>query len=202
MMSLVYKDLMNLKQQGRIYLLIVAVWVVVAGMERNPSFLGGVLSVWSVLIAITAYAYDEKAGWDKYALTMPVGKKELILSKYVLAVLILGCGMALFLGFNAVLGTEEKEFFELICIFLALGLLAIDVILPLIFRFGVEKGRVILILVFLIPSAIGLIGAGIPISVNNILSSEAFGILSAAAGALLLPVSAAISFAVYCRKEF
>ncbi|MDO4324137.1 MAG: ABC-2 transporter permease [Lachnospiraceae bacterium] len=202
MMSLVYKDLMNLKQQGRIYILIMGIWAVVAGMERNPAFLGGVLSVFSVLVAITAYAYDEKAGWDKYALTMPVGKKELVLSKYVLAVLMMACSMVLFLGLNAVLRTPEKELFDLTCIFLALGLLAMDVILPLIFRFGVEKGRVIMILAFLILSVIGLVGSELSAPVLQILSSKLFNLFLVAAGILLLPVSVWISFAVYRRKEF
>lgn len=203
MMSLLYKDLMNLKQQARIYLLIIGIWIVVAGMENNPSFLGGVLAVFSILIAITAYAYDEKNGWDKYALTMPLGRRELVLSKYALALLTLVCSMVLFVGLNVALRTPGKEFLSLSCIFLALGLLVMDVVLPLIFRFGVEKGRVVLMLAFLIPSVIGLVGGElIPDSVTRILFSEASMYVWVAAGVVLLPVSASVSLAIYQRKEF
>ena len=203
MMSLLYKDLMNLKQQARIYLLIIGIWIVVAGMENNPSFLGGVLAVFSILIAITAYAYDEKNGWDKYALTMPLGRRELVLSKYALALLTLVCSMVLFVGLNVALRSPGKEFLDLSCIFLALGLLVMDVVLPLIFRFGVEKGRVVLMLAFLIPSVIGLVGGElIPDSVTRILFSEASMYVWVAAGVLLVPVSAFISLAIYQRKEF
>ncbi|MCI8317270.1 MAG: ABC-2 transporter permease [Lachnospiraceae bacterium] len=110
MMSLVYKDFMNLRVQAKLYALIIAVWTVVAGMEKNPSFLGGVLSIFSILIAITSCAYDERAGWDKYALTMPIGKRELVLSKYVVSFLILGVGMLVFTGLNLYLQTEPMEF--------------------------------------------------------------------------------------------
>ncbi len=203
MMSLLYKDLMNLKQQARIYLLVLAIWVVVAGMENDPSFLGGMLTVFSVLIAVTAYAYDEKNGWDKYALTMPVGRREMVLSKYALSLLALVCSMALFAGMNAALRTPVEEFSDLLSIFLTLGLLALDVVLPLIFRFGVEKGRVVLMLAFLIPGAIGLTGGEfIPDPVTRVLFSEAFMYAWVAAAVLLLPVSISVSLAIYRRKEF
>lgn len=202
MISLVYKDLTNLKQQAKIYFVIIAVWVVVALTQKSPEFLGGVLSVFAVLVAITAYAYDEKAGWDKYALTMPVGRREIVLSKYILSCLVLGCGMLLFVVLNIVLHTRPEEFWPLTCTFLAVGLLALEVILPVIFQFGVEKGRIIIMLIFLLPSIIAMVADGIYLPVAPFLLMEHSHLFAVALGMILFPVSVAISYRVYAKKEF
>ena len=201
MMSLVYKDFMNLKVQAKLYLLIIAVWTVVAGIERNSSFLGGVLSIFSILIAITSCAYDERAGWDKYALTMPIGKRELVLSKYVVSFLILGAGMLVFIGLNVYLQTEPTEFLGQIGIFVALGLLAADIVLPIIFRFGTEKGRTFLMLIFLVPAVLGLVMGEMEIPVNVTLSEMELCAFMLGVAILLLPLSVWMSFRMYGRRD-
>lgn len=201
MMSLVYKDFMNLKVQAKLYLLIIAVWTVVAGIERNSSFLGGVLSIFSILIAITSCAYDERAGWDKYALTMPIGKRELVLSKYVVSFLILGAGMLVFIGLNVYLQTEPTEFLGQIGIFVALGILVADIILPIIFRFGTEKGRTFLMLIFLVPAVLGLVLGEMEIPVNVTLSEMELCAFMLGVAILLLPLSVWMSFRMYGRRD-
>ncbi len=201
MMSLVYKDFMNLKVQAKLYLLIIAVWTVVAGIERNSSFLGGVLSIFSILIAITSCAYDERAGWDKYALTMPIGKRELVLSKYVVSFLILGAGMLVFIGLNVYLQTEPTEFLGQIGIFVALGILVADIVLPIIFRFGTEKGRTFLMLIFLVPAVLGLVMGEMEIPVNVTLSEMELCAFMLGVAILLLPLSVWMSFRMYGRRD-
>lgn len=201
MMSLVYKDFMNLKVQAKLYLLIIAVWTVVAGIERNSSFLGGVLSIFSILIAITSCAYDERAGWDKYALTMPIGKRELVLSKYVVSFLILGAGMLVFTGLNVYLQTEPTEFLGQIGIFVALGILVADIVLPIIFRFGTEKGRTFLMLIFLVPAVLGLVLGEMEIPVNITLSEMELCAFMLGVAILLLPLSVWMSFRMYGRRD-
>ncbi|RKJ48806.1 ABC-2 transporter permease [bacterium 1XD42-54] len=201
MMSLVYKDFMNLRVQAKLYALIIAVWTVVAGMEKNPSFLGGVLSIFSILIAITSCAYDERAGWDKYALTMPIGKRELVLSKYVVSFLILGVGMLVFTGLNLYLQTEPMEFLGQIGIFVALGLLAADIVLPIIFRFGTEKGRTFLMLIFLVPAVLGLVLGELELPLKVTLTEMELSIGMLGVGILLLPLSMWMSFRMYGRRD-
>ena len=201
MMSLVYKDFMNLKVQAKLYLLIIAVWTVVAGIERNSSFLGGVLSIFSILIAITSCAYDERAGWDKYALTMPIGKRELVLSKYVVSFLILGAGMLVFIGLNVYLQTEPMEFLGQIGIFVSLGILVADIVLPIIFRFGTEKGRTFLMLIFLVPAVLGLVMGEMEIPVNVTLSEMELCAFMLGVAILLLPLSVWMSFRMYGRRD-
>lgn len=201
MRSLIYKDFANLKVQGKLYVLIMGIWAVTAWVEKNPSFLGGILAVFSVLITITTCAYDERSGWDKYALTMPVGKRELVLSKYVISLLTLAVGMLVFVGLNLLLQIEPSEFLLLTGIFTALGLIVMDVVLPIIFRFGTEKGRILLILVFLVPTVLGLLMEKSSLNLQVSLSADGMCMLALGLGVILFPVSAYFSLVLYGRRE-
>lgn len=67
MRSLLYKDIVNLKQQFRFYLIILAFYVLLGIKSGDASFLGAIMTIFAVMLSVTACAYDEKAGWDKYA---------------------------------------------------------------------------------------------------------------------------------------
>ena len=71
MSGLLLKDLLNLKHQGRIYLLIIAVYAVLAFFQQDASFLVWITVFLSMMSVVNAMAYDENARWDRYALTMP-----------------------------------------------------------------------------------------------------------------------------------
>ena len=99
-------------------------------------------------------AYDENCKWDAYALTMPVTRRDLALSKYLLA--LVGAGaMALLSAVCALMmGATPDEVFSTIGLLLAAGLCMISIMLPLLFRFGVQKGRMVMIVVVLLPVAL------------------------------------------------
>lgn len=202
MKSLIYKDLVNLKQQSRIFLLVMGLWIVMAVIERNATFVGGLLAVFGLLITITAYAYDERAGWDKYALTLPVGRVTVVASKYVLAVLSLTVSMAFYVAISMGIGADMRETLVTAALLIAVGLIASEVILPVIIRFGTEKGRFLLIALILLPSVLTLMmgRAGVDIAIE--MTAEQAAAAALALSAVLFPVSLAVSIRIYTRKEF
>lgn len=202
MKSLIYKDLVNLKQQSRVFLLIIVLWTVMAVLEKNTTFIGGLLAVFGLLITMTAYAYDERAGWDKYALTMPVGRRTLVVSKYVLAVLALAVSMVFYVAISAAVGADLRETLLTAAFFIAVGLITSEVILPVIIRFGTEKGRFFLITLILLLTFLALLigQSGADISIE--ITVEQAALVALALCAVLLPVSIAVSIRIYTRKEF
>ena len=202
MKSLIYKDLVNLKQQSRVFLLIIVLWTVMAVLEKNTTFIGGLLAVFGLLITMTAYAYDERAGWDKYALTMPVGRRTLVGSKYVLAVLSLAASMVFYVAISAAVGADLRETALTAAFLIAVGLIASEVILPVIIRFGTEKGRFFLLTLILLLTFLALLigRSGADISIE--LTVEQAALAALALCAVLLPVSIAVSTRIYARKEF
>ena len=202
MRSLLYKDLVNLKQQFRFYVIILAFYVLLGIKSGDASFLGAIMTMFAVMLSITACAYDEKAGWDKYALTMPFGVRELIGSKYLLALIGVFVTAGVMLPVNLFAGTPLQEALALTASWIAIGLFYTETILPVIFRFGVEKGRIFMIVIAFLPVMILLFfdkGAA------RFVSSELFEkalYIAPFVFLLILPLSVWCSYRMYKKKEF
>lgn len=202
MAGLIYKDFVNLKQQAKIYLLIVVVWMAVSIAEGNLSFFGGMMAVFSVLLPLTCYAYDEQGQWDKYALTMPISRKEIVLSKYVFGLVMLGCSLLLTMAVSAATKQDVGEAMEVHCIFAALGIFCMAVIFPSVFRFGVEKARNIMFLCFLIPAAVAMLWEKMDFAAPTPQLAERLTYLAPVAAIVLLLISIPLSISIYEKREF
>lgn len=103
------------------------------------------------MIPVYTLSVDEKWEWNSYAQTLPYTRKDVVTAKYIYALLILGgtacalqllwCGRAIFTGGS--LG----EAMDMITITLAFGLVFSTVTLPFMFRLGVEKGRLVMMII-------------------------------------------------------
>ena len=202
MNGLIYKDFVNLKQQGKVLALVVGIWTVVCAIEGSPYFLGGILSIFSGLLPLAAYAFDERSGWDKYALTMPVSRRQIVLSKYVLGVLGLSAGLMLSMAVAFLMKRETGEILVTHCAFLAIGLVAVSVLLPLSFKFGTEKARFILMFLYVIPMLLITFLKGISIPMPDEATLNLLICLAPVSALCLFAVSAYVSVQIYTRKEF
>ena len=70
--------------------------------------LGGVLAVLAAMMPVTAFSFDEKAKWDKYALSMPVSRRDLVLSKYIFGLGFCVLAFAVNMVFNSLLDSGNK----------------------------------------------------------------------------------------------
>lgn len=158
MRGLLIKDIVNLKSQARVMLVLVAFYIFIAISSENTAILGGIIAILAAMLPITAMAYDEKAKWDKYALTMPITRRDLVLSKYFLGIgfSILAFGINILLNF--LLGYyPTKEIFILSAALLGASFLFLTLVLPVMFKYGVEKGRIVMMLLIFSPTAVALL---------------------------------------------
>ena len=154
MKGLLLKDLVNLKQQTKIYIVVIGIWLAIALTSKDGSFLGGMICVLSVMLPITTLSYDEKAKWDKYALSMPVSRKQVVVSKYILALALSFIGCFISFSFNLFITKDAYQSIIMSSMFWAFSIVAFCIILPLIYKFGVEKGRAMILIVFLAPTVL------------------------------------------------
>ena len=207
MKGLLYKDFYVLLKQNPITVIIILIMALV-----NNAFSQSFMTIFVIMLPLTALSYDEQARWDTYAAMMPYKKRDLVLSKYVLGLLLCGGVFALELisagvfylikGSSDGLFLEEKILFPLGVMAGALIFLAIS--LPIIFKLGVEKGR--LVYIILCFAVAGLIGASAGLDEAAIMKisvsvTEMMTWLVLAATVVML-VSIRISIAIYEKKEF
>ena len=92
MKGMLMKELYNLKQTARIYLILTVLWMAMGMAQRDSTYLSGLIAMVMVLIPINAIAYDEASKWERYALTMPVLRRDVVAARYALMLL---CGSAM-----------------------------------------------------------------------------------------------------------
>ena len=146
MKGLVWKDIYTLLKQAKFILLLMVLFACLPGYSMSAFAI-----FYGAMLPITALAYDERSKWDELAAMMPYSVKEIVGSKYVLGLLLVGSISALSIAARIVTGIIKATPFDaegimstVILACLSLVLLMVD--LPLMFRLGVEKGRIIYIL--------------------------------------------------------
>ncbi len=157
MIGLILKDIYNLKKHAKQYMLMLVVFGLFAFNFKNPSYLIGMIAMMASMLVITSMSYDEYARWDKYALTMPILKKDIVLAKYILLVISLLSGTVLSGAISLVMAMsmklqDPKETLLTCGIVALVVLLLFCILIPILFKFGVEKARIIMFAVFIIPT--------------------------------------------------
>jgi len=152
MKGLILKDLLNLKKQGKIFPLIIVFYMILSVIVDEATFFLGFVVLLCSMVPVTTLAYDEKSKWDKYALTMPVSRKDLVMSKYMLGLLCMLAGVFVTFLFHAVTALVKSQPLDsylllTLAVLSSMGLLFLSLNLPLIYKFGTEKGRFIYIAV-------------------------------------------------------
>ena len=143
MKALIYKDLCMLGQQMRFFLLLVVLMALVPGASTYPFAI-----VYAGMLPFSALAYDERGRWNELARMMPYTPRQLVMGKYLLGwIAIPACGVLSAAGIlvGARLQKAELAELELLPALVGVSLLLMALALPLMFRFGVEKGRMLLL---------------------------------------------------------
>ena len=116
--------------------------------------------IYTSMLPYTALAYDERSKWDQLAAMMPYSTRDMVLGKYVFGWLCIGAAAVLSGLLQMALSlVVDRVFLPGVMVLSVLGAVCILAIsLPLMFRMGVEKGRLAMFLViFLVCGAAGAI---------------------------------------------
>jgi len=155
MMGLVYKDLMVLKKQILMYLSFYVFYgLLVSAGAFDLSILGGLTAMFGTLVTVSSMAYDEQAKWTKFAAATPVGRKGVVGGKYLLPLVVIPASALVTAAVEAALcltGRTQEDLLEALLVTLicsAVAVLLNALILPLLFKFGTEKARVLFLLLF------------------------------------------------------
>ena len=185
MKALLLKDWYVLWKQMKILLLFILVMCLV-----NTTFNSVFIVIWCSMLPYTAMAYDNRSHWDQLAAMMPYSQRDMVLSKYVLGWLCMAAAGLLSLAMQTVIGCFLSGTTSDVSILLAalcLGMISLAITLPLILRFGVERGRMVFLLVFFLIAA----GAGIVLDASNLPP-----IVLPLPAEILLPLAAILTTAV------
>lgn len=131
------------------YLLILVPFFVASAIF-DDSFFTAFLLVFTSILPINSVTVDEKNRWQNYANCLPYSRKEIVASKYILGAVITAGTIVISL---AIQGTKiiikyglsvsiVSRIAALTTIFLIISSILPNIVLPFLFKFGVEKAKV------------------------------------------------------------
>lgn len=166
MWGLIKKDLYVLK--GYIGTLLLFLLCFSALAIQTPSMLFIGLMVLPYMAMTVTFSYDQNANFNSYALTLPITRREIVKEKYMLLI-----GALLLMFLLTVLLTGTVTYFQTGSVSIMkiasipfgtfLAMLSISLFqYPIIYKIGLEKGRIYTIIIAAIIAAIaGILGTQI-----------------------------------------
>lgn len=210
MKSLLLKDLMALKSYSKTLVLLIGLFIVLSFGNEDTNFLSGIIILMMAMLTVTSFSYDQYANWDLFSQTLPISRKDVVMSKYLLGILSIFSGGVLAVFFTFIISlikSLEVDAAETMMTSGAIALVAflfLGLVIPLVYKFGVERSRMITIAVLAVPSIIVvfLSKIGVDFSVLDNLSPSALLLAGSACVIGLLLISYSISAKIYMKKDF
>ena len=208
MKGLLRKDIYMAAQYYRAVLLVVAVFLLLTIFGDGSLIFLAYPTMISGMLPITLLSYDTHFKWEQYSGTLPYTRAQLVTVKYLVGLIFSGGVLLVCLGVLALRqilgdGFDLDAFLGAGLLCFVLGVAAPAFLLPLAFKFGPEKGR--LLFIVLIAS---LCGAGVALGQADFLSGLAMGnstlvaLVTVGVTLVLYLLSWRLSIHFYQKKEF
>ena len=200
----------NLKS---VYKQIWYIWIIWIGIAiYNPSFLNILLGMSVLLTVYQVMAYEDQNNINYLISYLPVKRKEYVLSRYLLGIVsILLASILLCIVYfvsTKINPQQEMSLDILLPTSIISAILSMSVIIPLVLKFGINKGRLFM-------TMIGIVVSTIPVSIMSEISEDpktletimnainALGIpvITVVTSVIILLISIAISINLYKNKE-
>ena len=218
MTGLLWKDVLIMGKNLRFYALFLLAYFGLALLGVfDVTFVITFSTVIIMMLPISCFSMDEAAKWDRFARSFPLEPRTIVGARYLFTLLVL---LAL-LAFSSVcavlvdllhIGDDTlAEYLGAMLGSLGVGLLIVDILLPLCYKLGPERARPYLLAVLFIPFiAVFLLlrfGKDLGLSLeflNQMPELNALGLIGLfpLAGLLGLAVSFLTSCRILDRKEF
>ena len=200
MKALLIKDLLTLKGQAKSLLLVLAVWFIISYINGSGLFFTALSVIYGMLLPLTTLSIDEKSRVERYMMSAPVTRAELALSRYALGILGLLTLGVLGIGASLAIGDSLEEALGASAACFCLAVLLLGVTLPLVYKFGTDKARIISIVIYMVTFlAVGFIARRFGIELDDL--GGAFFLLPLLS-LTVLAASVAVSLGIYKKKEF
>lgn len=155
--GLLLKDIFELWAQCRVQLVLTGVYLLLPLFIKGIGLFASVGMMLLAMMPIYALGYDERCRWERYALAMPVRKRDLFWSRFLLGVIAIALGAAV--QALAALLAGRGELLSSLAVTAPSAVVYLLITLPLMMKLGVEKGRFLLLLLLLTMAFMLLSGA-------------------------------------------
>lgn len=157
MKGLIYKDLALIGSQGKFFIVYLLAFNVLFSFLGDGSGIGSFAVLICFMLSINCFAYDEQCRFDKLAAASPIPAGQVVLARYLSSMIlgVFGCVLTVGVGSVIQLIRGQHAFFELLAtlgVAVCLSLLFMTLLFPLFYKFGVNKSRILMLIVCVVPA--------------------------------------------------
>lgn len=212
MKGLLLKDWYMTVKYCRSFAIIVAVFLAFSMFGDSNLFFICYPMVIVSMIPVTLISYDEREKWDVYAGTLPYTRKQIVQGKYLTGLLwtvgiMLSVSVFQTVRMFVTGSFDIRELAFIIEVVLTIGVIVPALHIPLIYKFGIEKGRIMNMAIIIILCVVSTM-----LMQDNVMAEKVIAMMSRAPMELVmvvLPVtvlavyglSCAASVVIYKKKE-
>ena len=159
MKGLIIKDFKLLMMQKSFFITL-AIVAIFFGITTDTIFVIGFLTMICSMFSLSTISYDEFDNGNAFLFSLPITRKGYVIEKYIFGIMlgvislilstIIACILTLFLN-----STVTNDLFLVALIYIPIVLVLQSLMLPLQIKFGSEKSRVAMFIVFAIIFIIG-----------------------------------------------
>ncbi len=217
MRGLLIKDFKLMKMQKNFLLVIIAILVIVAFNMDDISITFGYMVFMVTYFVLVPMSYDEHDNGYAFLFTLPISRKGYIIEKYIFSLILQIAAIGITIPLVLIIGNIRdidlvSDTIKIAPIIFAVIMIIMAAMLPIQIKFGAEKGRIAIIIVWWV---IILIGYGV-IKLSEIMQIDLMQyeekimnlnpiLLTAIAVAIVTAItvlSIKISIAIIEKKEF
>ena len=204
MSGLMMKDLFNLRPMAKTLILMFFIFGIIFIPMGNVMTVYFLLMIFAALLPMTSLTMDDLAKWDRYALTMPVTRKDIVTSKYLLMIIFFCVSIVIsgiIAGVSYYLMPQNATPLWLIVLVGSLGLFYGALLFPLLYKFGSEKARYMM---FVLMAVIGILLVGWFALFGESVTGNLliYILITAAVSVAAFIASYFVSVRLYEKKEF
>lgn len=211
MKSLLIKEFYNIKDTMKTNILIMLVLSIFSVLKNGSAAIMPITVIGMSTLIVPSMRAEKEKDWNKFELTMPINRREIVASKYILYLLL--CLMGLILG--AIVNVCGMVFSQLssfdnidiyLYISMIIALVSGSVLIPLVYKLGVDKSETLSLVCYSIPIAI-LVGLLLYLkerihTLEIISHLRIWLILILVAMFVIFFISGVISYKIYKKKQF
>lgn len=218
--GLIIKDLLQLKSYRKTLIIFILIFVFSGIAQETTKGVGVMIAVMLTLgfgmFGMATFNYDEQSKADRYILTFPLTKKEILISKYILIIsaTIIGAVVGIIASSLLVFIIDKQlpDLYDYINVALG-GILGVGLIeaiqIPCVYKWGAEKGRIqmfiVAAIIMLLIGGIFLMiqNANVNIPVNNILKmiNDFLPIILILGTLIIYYISYKVTYRIYKNRE-
>lgn len=147
MKGLLLKDYYMAIRYCRAFMVIACVFIGVSTVSEGNAFMLIYPIVFCGMMPVTLIGYEERSRWTTYCETFPYSRSQIVSCKYIFTAIVVVDIVVLTAISQAIrmAGSGTMEFISyinLLSVLFMIGFAGPGILLPFIFKFGVEKGRI------------------------------------------------------------